>query len=252
MTMWTYIGQIVNFLVFMGILYLLLYKPVGRMMRERKQEMEAELREAGEKLEEAKKLRADAEERAKELEAMRDSMLKEAQDQADAQRKELTQRVENLGRERLERFRRIMAQERSELLEKLADELRATIAEVTSSVLGDAPVGLTDRALERVEALLDEMPEEDIEGARKALADLENRVDVRSATILSDKQVDRLRNALGQKLGAENIELLVNEDSSLIAGVEIMVGHLNLEAHWRGVIDAALQERMARDIPKQD
>jgi mannose-1-phosphate guanylyltransferase len=46
MTLWTYIFQIINFLVFVAILYYLLYRPVQRMMQKRKDEMEAKLREA--------------------------------------------------------------------------------------------------------------------------------------------------------------------------------------------------------------
>lgn len=243
MTIWTYIGQIVNFLIFVVILYLLLYKPVRRVMQQRKDEMEAELREAEKKLREAEKIRADAEQRARELEEKREAVLKAAHTQAEAQRKELLQRAEEQARDRLERFRRIMAQERSDLLSKVTDELRDTIVQVAGAVLGDTSGRVADSGLERVEALLEGMSQEELESARKALGKLENRVSVRSAGALTDKQLGQLRKLLGKKLGIEHIELEVKEEPSLLAGLEVTLGHVHLEAHWRGVIDEALREQ---------
>jgi len=243
MSVWTYIAQIVSFLIFVVILYFLLYKPVRRVMQKRKEEMEAELREAEKKLKEAEGIRAEAEKQAKELEEKRDSILKKAREQADVHRKELLEQAEKQARERLERFRRIMEQERSELLDKITGELRDTIVQVAASALQDASDALGDRALDRIETLLGEMPKQEIEGARKALNDLDNRVPVRSATALTDDQLNRLRNVLSDKLDIKNLELEVSEDPSLVAGLEVAIGHVQLEAHWRGMIDEALQEQ---------
>ena len=254
MSIWTYIGQIVNILVFVIILYFLLYKPVRRVMQQRKDEMEAELREAEKKLQEAEKIRAEAEKQAKELEERRDSVLKEARDQAETQRKDLLQQAEDHARDRLERYRRIMEQERTELLDKITDELRDTIVQVAGSVLSDASGDPTDRGLGRLEALLNDMPNDETESARNALDKLENRVPVRSAAALTDDQLNRLRKVLREKLGVENIELEVQEDPGLLAGLEVTLGHIHLEAHWRGVIDEALQKKQdqAKPEPKEE
>ena len=237
------IAQIVNFLVFVVILYYLLVKPVRKVMKERRDKMESERREAEKKLAEAEKLRAEAEAAAKELEEKRESILKEARDQADARRKELLEQAEALARDRLQRFRRIMEQERDELLDEITAELRDTIVTVAGSVLGDASEGLTDRALERIEKLLEDMPDDEVKGARKALDKLDNRVPVRFVGTLTDDQLDRLRKALRKKLGLKEIELEVAEDPSLLAGLQVTLGHVQLEAHWRGVIDEAMKKR---------
>lgn len=243
MSVWTYVGQIVNFLVFVVILRFLLYKPVRRVMQKRKEEMEAELRAAEEKLREAEKIRSEAEKSAKELEEKRDSVLKEAREQAEAHRKELLEQAEEQARGRLARFRRIMEQERSELFDKITDELRDAIVQVSGSVLRDSGSTLADYSLERVEAMLKDVSDEEIEGARKALDGLGHRVTVRSAGELTAKQVARLRKMLRETLRVEEIELQVEEDPSLLAGVEVMLGHLRLEAHWRGVMDESMQEQ---------
>jgi F-type H+-transporting ATPase subunit b len=252
MSVWTYIAQIVNFLVFVVILYLLLYKPVRRIMQQRRDEMEAERREAETKLQEAEKLRAEAEASAKELEEKRDSILKEAREQAEAQRKELLEQAEQQARDRLQRFRRIMEQERDELLDKISDELRETIVETAGAVLSDTSGAVTDRALERVETLLDGVPDEDVQSARKALDKSGNRVPVRFVGTLTDDQLDRLRTTLRRKLDVKNIELEVTEDPSLLAGLEVTLGHIQLEAHWRGVIDRSLAKERRKPQEKRD
>jgi len=89
------------------------------------------------------------------------------------------------------------------------------------------------------------MSDDRIEAARKGLGDIEGRVSVRSAAPLTDAQLDRLRKLLIEKLGDEKIELDVKEDPSLLAGLEVTLGHVQLEAHWRGVIDEALKKQMA-------
>jgi F-type H+-transporting ATPase subunit b len=243
MSVWTYVGQIVNFLAFVVILYFILYKPVRRVMQKRKEEMEAELREAEKKLKEAERLQAEAEQQAKELDEKRESVLKEAREQAEAHRKELLEQAERQARERLERFRRIMEQERNELLDRITSDLRDTIVQVASSALRDASAGLSDRSLERIETLLEKMPEREVDGARKTLNDLENRVPVRSAAPLTDDQLNRLRTVLCDRLDVENVKLDVEEDPSLVAGLEVSLGHLQLEAHWRGMIEDALHKQ---------
>ena len=241
MGFWTYLAQIANFLIFVAILYHLLYKPVGRLMKQRREDMEAERLDAQAKLREAEDIRAEAETRAKELDESREGILKEARDQAEARRKELLQQAEDQARERLERFRRIMDQERSEVLDKVSGELRDAIAHVAGTVLSDAQCDVTDRAIQRVQALLDGLSADEIAGARNAVAGLGNRVSVRSAEAMTDDQRGQLMSILAAKLGADEIALDAERDPALLAGMTVTLGHIQLEAHWRGVIDEALK-----------
>lgn len=243
MTLWTFIGQIVNFIIFVVILYYLLYRPVGRILKERKDAMEAELREAEKLRAEAEAARNEAEKHEQELEAKRDAILKEAREQAETQRKELLQETEDEARARLDRFRRILKQERDDMLGKITDELRGTILHIAGAIVGDDSDRLADRSIERIESLLGDLSDEDLASARNALDGQEPSVQVRSAGPLSEQQQARLQEALAGKLAVENIALEVTEDSSLVAGLEVAVGHLNLSAHWQGLIDEALSKQ---------
>lgn len=241
MDFWSTVGQIVNFIIFVVILHYLLYKPVKRIMRERKNEMERDLREAEERRAEAEKIRLATETRARELEESRDQILQDARDQAEELRQEALKRAEEQARERLERFRRVMEQERDELLEKVTGELRETIVEISAAVLADSSEQLAERGLERLEKLLSAMPDADTESARQALAESANRVSVRSAGPLNAAQQERLKQILGAKLGVSDLKTEIIEAPELLAGLEVTLGHVNLSAHWRAVIDEALK-----------
>lgn len=241
---WTYVGQILNFLIFVGILHYLLYKPVSRIMKRRRDEMESDLREAEEKREEADGIRRQTEQSARELEDKRESVLREAREQAEREREEMINQAEQTGRDRLRRFRRVMQQERDDLLEKVSDDLRETIVKVAASVLGDASAQLTDRSLERLEKLLDGFSDEEANRARQVLAD-NGAVHVRAAGGLDGKQEKRLRSLIEERLSVRDFNIESERDDSLVAGIEVTIGHLQLEAHWRSTIDEALQERDA-------
>ena len=235
------IGQIVNFIIFVVILHYLLYKPVKRIMQERKDEMERDLREAEERRAEAEKIRLATETRARELEESRDRILQDARDQAEELRQEAIKRAEEQARARLERFRRVMEQERDELLEKVTGELRETIVEISAAVLADSSEQLAERGIKRLETLLSKMSDADTESARQALAESVNRVTVCSAGPLDAAQQERLKQILCAKLGVPDLKIEVEDAPQLLAGLDVTLGHVNLSAHWRAVIDDALK-----------
>jgi len=241
-TFWTYLAQIVNFLIFIAVLHYLLYKPVTRMMKRRREEIESDLAQAEEKRKEAEKLREEAEERERELEDKRDSVLREAREQARHEREEIMQRAEEDARDRLKRFRRVMQQERDDLLDKVIDDLRETIVEVAASVLEDASSDLLDRSIRRVDGLLDGLTEDQVEQAREAVKE-DGAVKVRAAGGLDDDQEKRIAELIEKKLSVSDFEVEAERDDSLLAGMEVTIGNLQLEAHWRSRIDEALKER---------
>ena len=239
---WTFVGLTISFIIFVVVLHYLLYKPVSRILKERKDAMEADLRRAEELRAEAEQLRAEAEKHEQELAAKRDEILQETRDQAEQQRKELPKEAEDQARAKVDRFRRIMKQERDDLLAKITDELRGTILQIAGAVVSADAEQLADHGIQRVESLLNEVSSEDLANARKMLGGQDQRVQVLSAGPLNQDQLSRLKKIIAGKLSLETIELDAKEDASLVAGLEVSLGHLNLAAHWQGVIDEAMRQ----------
>ena len=247
---WMIIGYAVTFLVFVAILHFLLYKPVRRIMEERQSEMAADREKAEAMRAEAEKLREEAEERTRALDAKRDELLNTAREEAEERRRELLDEAETQGRERLERFRRVMEHEREQLLEKIRDELRDTIVKVAASALSDAGASLTERAMDRVEELLKQLSDEEKKQATEALDETDGRVRVRSANPLEEETKKRLSEMLAGHLDRKQIELDVSGDPDLLAGMEVTIGAINLEAHWRRIVEEALREQQTTVVGK--
>ncbi|GEM_PF-1087345 len=241
MDIWSYLGQLINFIVFVVILYYLLYRPVGRIMRERREAQERDRRAAERERAEAEQAREEARQRADKLEKDRDEILRKAREQADQEREERLKQVEQEARERLERFRRVLEQERDEALENLREEVAQTVVRLSRSVLADAADTVNDRALDRADELLDGLSDQERKSARQALSDEDKTVRVRAAAELSDAQQDRVRERVAKALDLEGLRVQADVDPDLVAGVAIGMGPVQVEAHWRARIDKALR-----------
>jgi len=253
MNLWTYVGQIVNFIIFVVILYFLLYKPVRKILRERKEEMESDLRDAEKKREEAEKIRKEAEEKLKAFEKERDKAMSEARKSAEEERKALLQKAEEEARAKLEGYRRIMGQERNELLEKVQGELRESVIEATGAIIRDSAdlESIAEEGLKRLEEQLEGLSEEDLKSARKALSDADGEAKVFHAGFVSKQQLKRLGVMLGKTFGEDEIKLDAREDPSLLAGWKIELGPLHLLANWRATIESALADRSPSPEPDE-
>lgn len=243
--MWSYFGYLLTFLVFVGVLYYLLYKPVGRILRERKEKQDEALRKAEQLRAEAEEIRGAAAKAQETLDAKREGILDETREQAEAERKELLKTAEDQARARIERFRRLMTQEREELLGELRGELRETILSVAHAMIGGDHAVFVERALRKVEDLLKDVSDGDVKAVRRALSEEGQPVSVTTASPLEDKDEDRLRDMFAERFDMDDdeIRLKVSEDASLAAGFEIVVGPLSLSANWRDAIDEALKAK---------
>ncbi|MEW6661871.1 MAG: F0F1 ATP synthase subunit B [Bacillota bacterium] len=53
---WTFLFQIINLLIVMGVLYILLWKPVGKLLEEREHRIESQLKDAAQAKEQSEQL----------------------------------------------------------------------------------------------------------------------------------------------------------------------------------------------------
>lgn len=245
---WTLIGQLVNFLIFVAVLYYLLYRPAGSMMRQRREEMEASLEEARKKETEARNLRQDVEAREKKLEEERDSVLQRAREQAEADREKLLDEAEQEARKQMERYRAALQRERRETLEEMVESIGAIATAAARRVLEDCGEGgPNDAAVERVKRLLDDADAEELRRARDQMqGDPDEAVQVRAASPPTDSQRKTLRKALAEALELDDVAISVETDPDLLAGMEVDLGPLQIQAHWRERLREAVEAERQR------
>jgi F-type H+-transporting ATPase subunit b len=244
MDFWTVIFQIVNFLIFAGILHHLLYRPVKTMMQKRRETMESKLEEARQERQEAEKLNKEAQKQAEELDEKSDAILQNTREQAEAEKQDILQAAEEEARKQIARFRRNLNRERYETIESLAGELNDVLLHAISAILTQEGIDLNDAALDRLENQLHELDDQQRQQAWNTLVETEERTAVTCASALSDSQRKRLKAILASAFELEEVKLSLHTDAELVGGLEVTIGTLKIQAHWRQPLRDLLDQQL--------
>lgn len=108
---WTFLFQVINLLVVMGVLYILLYKPLGKVLADREAKIEGSLQDAA-----AAKARAE-------------QMLTEYQQQLQGARQE--------AQEILDRANRMAEETRAEIVTKAREEASRALEQARAEIEGE-------------------------------------------------------------------------------------------------------------------
>lgn len=229
----TVVLEIVNFLVLVWILRHFLYRPVLRVVEQRRAAVAAEL--------------ADADERRARAEALREqyeNRLAEWQQARQHAREALTQELEQKRKRAMVELRAELAAERERehvVAEREAHELEtgrtsaaiALGARFATRLIEDfAGPELEARIVARVITELEQLPEARRAALRHAVVDGHAEVELTSAHELDEAQRHRLAEALREALDC-TVHCRFVEQPDLIAGVRLVIGGWSVEANLR-------------------
>ncbi len=235
---WTFAFQAANFLALVVILYLILYKPVRNTMRAREAQIQERYDEADSKIKDAEKARAEAEAKQRELDAQRSQLLDEAKQTAAERGEALLAEARGEADRLVERAREAIRREWRQAADGLSETLSRTVVALCAKALEQSGDSLTERAVREVIEAIGRLEGADLDEARRAAEHGSARV--RAATALSKQAEQELGKALGASLGRGPLALVVEQDESLVAGIEVALGTLRIRAHWRQRLDEAL------------
>ena len=229
----TVVLEIVNFLVLVWILQHFLYRPVLRVVEQRRAAIEATVNEARQREQAAEELRAQFEKRQAEWQqdkqAARDELQREIRHQRSRAMDELRQTL-GAERERASVIDQRQQREREEVRQRAALQLGARFA---SKLLRDlSGPQLEARIVELVCSELAVLPDRRQSALRRAVSDDTDAIQVHSAFTLDDAQRRTLSQALQKFLGRE-ITLSFTQEPELIAGLRLSIGDWVLEANLR-------------------
>jgi F-type H+-transporting ATPase subunit b len=147
--LWTFIFQAINVLVVLGVLYWLLFRPLGSLMAKREQYVEDTLSEAAEKHAEAEKTLAQYEEQLKdvrsEAQAILDKSIREAEEYESRRRREAEAHYEEM----IAKAKSDIEAERQRVLSDMRDEVVELALLAAGKVLGRAITEQDHRELAR-------------------------------------------------------------------------------------------------------
>jgi F-type H+-transporting ATPase subunit b len=239
---WTLGLQAVNFLVLVWLLTRFLYRPVRRIIEQRKALVD-------EARNEAEKAKADAEaahqryeeERAK-LPVERQEMLKKVHDELEEDRKNILGSAKGEAEKLLAAAKASIEDQRREALKGVKTDVATLAGVLAGRILGGSAVGsLNDVFLDRVEAEVDKLPEEERERLIKDLGEEGATLTVVTAGDLGSDDRCRWSDRLAKILGP-GVKPDFKTDAGIIGGAELHFPHAVLRFTWADQLKAAEKE----------
>ncbi|MFP3903523.1 MAG: F0F1 ATP synthase subunit B [Armatimonadota bacterium] len=142
----TFVAQIINFLVLVWLLKHFLYGPIINAMETREERIASRLREAEKKIADAEEAERRYHEQVREIEQRREEMLQNAEKEAQQRREELLEEVRREVEQAEERWHRAAQREREIFLQELQERVGRETIGVIRRILAD----LADDELERL------------------------------------------------------------------------------------------------------
>jgi len=244
--LFTFLAQVVNFVVLVVLLRIFLYKPVIRTMDERERRIASRLEDAEEKQRRAEEEAGSYRQKQREIEEKRGEILSEARQEAADRKSELLDEARREVEESREKWSRALERQREGFLSRL----RVKVGQETYRIARKALRDLADEELEtRIVAVfsrrLDELDGERRRELSEAIGD-GGRVRIRSAFTLENEDRARLEEKIGALVDGQ-LSFDYEESGELISGIELRAGDERVSFSLESYLEE-LEERMRRAV----
>jgi F-type H+-transporting ATPase subunit b len=233
---WTFLFQVVNFLVLVAILRWLLYRPLREAIDRRREANAKAQADAEAARREAAALQATLDQQLAEVDRKRAEVMRESRERAEAERQALMADTEAVSRRRREELEQQLAREREEALRSLRAELVHSAVEMASRLLSEA----SDSTLQHRLAgrLVDELRRIPVEERLR----LRGEWDEGEAVVLetaAELNGDVLRDLGGaiESLAGRPMGLSVQVRPDLLGGVRLRIGGHVWDASMAGRLE---------------
>ena len=251
--LWTVIFQVLNFLAITALLYVLLFKPMMKGIKERAAEREEKMSQIEEDLDEAAALRAEWEKRVANAEHDADEILVEAQEDAKEERQAIIKEAQ-------EEAERILVEAHTDAARVRQRAIEDFHGDLVDAVLGISAVVINQMATEEmhrsmVENLVEriwEMGRSEmarVESFRRSLGDRAPTAYVTSAQPLSPELQGSLARTLAA-LADRNVDLDIEVDPELAVGLRVRLGDIVVENSIVGQLDD-LKDRVSTSLKER-
>ena len=200
---WTLALQAVNFLVLVWLLTRFLYRPVRRIVEQRKALVDQARAEAEKAKTDAEAVRRHYEEEQAKLPQERQEMLKKAHDDLEEDRKKVLGTAKDEADKMIAAAQASIEDERRDAVKSIEGDVAGLAASLAGQILkGSAGGSLNDVFLDRVEAELKSLPAEELKRLSGDLAEEGAKLSVVTVSALTPDEQARWMERLGTSLGA--------------------------------------------------
>lgn len=227
--LFTFVAQLVNFLVLVALLRIFLYKRVVQAMDQREEKIRNRLEDARRKEEEAENEAQEFRRQREDLQEKKDQLISEARDEAGRKREELVAEARDEVRELRKRWMESLRDEQEDFSNTLGSRAADTISEVVRRLVHDlADADLESQILHTFANRLaeDESAESELSAGIRSQ---QGRVRITSSFAVSDEDRNRLVDALSQIADTE-LQPDFQETEDIACGIEVIAG--DRKAAW--------------------
>lgn len=234
-TLFTFIAQVVNFLILAVALWLLLFKRVRSAMKKRQESLQEKWDRADREREESEKEAEAYRQQKEELEEKKEKILEETRREAEEEAREKHREARKKIEEEEKRWKEELQEEKAAFLKALEREMREGMLNISEKVLKDlADEEIQKKSTDRFLRRLKEMPQEKKEEVLSQSGD---------ATVFTPRAVDKEtretieRGLRGSLSTMAEREIRFDEDESLGLGVEVDINGKRLGWTSRGYLE---------------
>lgn len=233
---WTFLFQVVNFLVLVYILRRLLYRPLREAIDRRREANAKAQADAEAARREAAAVQASLDQQLADLDRRREAVIREARDRADAERKATSAEADAAIRRRREECEQQLVRERDEAVRSLRAELLRSAAEMAGRLLSEASDSTLQRQLAaRLVEELRRVPDDERRRLREGWDDGEAAV-VETAAEINGEVLRELGGAI-ESLAGRSLDVSVRVRPDLLAGLRLRIGGHVWDASMAGRLE---------------
>jgi F-type H+-transporting ATPase subunit b len=247
--LFTFIAQVVNFLILVALLRIFLYKRVIQAMDDREAKIASRLQNAEEKQKEAEQKASTYEKRKSELERERDELLEQARQEAEQRREELIEQAHQEVDQRRQEWHEGLQQQQEQFLATLRRRAGEQAYQIARKALQDLAEQDLDERIGRVFLKrLRSLDEQQRGELRDKLSD-SGSARLSSAFQLPAKLREELARELSEIADSE-VDLAYESSPELIAGVELRIEDKKIGFSLDQYLDD-LEERLNRILARE-
>jgi F-type H+-transporting ATPase subunit b len=230
---WTFLFQIVNFIVLLFILKRLLYKPVKEIMEKRKGLIEKTIEDAEKEKKEALELKERHQEEMNKLKGLQITMIEKMKNEVGEEKKRLLTEAEKEATRTIEEERAVFETKKKRDEAKLKEMVIQTVSVFATNLLKDISdeelhKSIYRRVFNNLEEIASTIQAGDGESAT---------IDLISAYPLREEELIELQKVLESHL-LKKVSVNTSVDKNLIAGVKIKVHDMVYDSSLSGQINS--------------
>lgn len=230
---WTFLFQVINFVVLLFILKRLLYKPVKEIMEKRRSLIEKTIEDAERTKKEAIELKEQQQQEVNKLKTLQPQMIEDMKKEMMEEKKKLLIEAKEEAAKIIDKEKALFEIEKKKSEDALKDNAIESVSVFASNLLKDISDEELNKSIYR--KFLHEL--EGISSNIKTIEDESVSVDLAFAYPLDEEELRKLEKALEQQL-SKKMTITTKVDGTLIAGLKIKLNDWVYDFSLKGQIDS--------------